>query len=106
MRIRSSVWGFSALVGRSKPKNVRRSIAGSALPVGPRSVRLAGRRGAGPHLGETVIYELGVRGLTIDPSSGVHRRGEYLGLVEKILYLVALGVTALELRPVHAFDRR
>ncbi|MGJ3264713.1 MAG: glycogen debranching protein GlgX [Salinarimonas sp.] len=53
---------------------------------------------------ETILYETHVRGLTIDPSSGVRRPGEYLGLVEKIPYLRQLGVTALELMPVHAFD--
>ncbi|MGK7296486.1 MAG: hypothetical protein ACNS61_11785, partial [Candidatus Wenzhouxiangella sp. M2_3B_020] len=33
---------------------------------------------------ETILYEAHVRGLTIDASSGVRRRGEYLGVVEKI----------------------
>jgi len=53
---------------------------------------------------ETILYETHVRGLTIDPSSGVRRPGEYLGLIEKIPYLRELGVTALELMPVQAFD--
>jgi glycogen operon protein len=55
---------------------------------------------------ETVIYELHVRGFTIDPSSGVApgRRGTYAGLVEKIPYLKDLGVTAVELLPVFQFD--
>lgn len=53
---------------------------------------------------ETILYETHVRGLTISPSSGVRRPGEYLGLVEKIPYLRELGVTALELMPVQAFD--
>ena len=46
---------------------------------------------------ETVIYETHVRGLTIHPSLGVRHRGQHLGLVEKIPYFQALGVTALEL---------
>ena len=53
---------------------------------------------------ETILYETHVRGLTIDPSSGVRRPGEYLGVVEKIPYLRELGITALELMPVQAFD--
>jgi glycogen operon protein len=55
---------------------------------------------------ETVIYELHVRGFTRHPSSGVaeEKRGTYAGLVEKIPYLVDLGVTAVELLPVFAFD--
>jgi glycogen operon protein len=54
----------------------------------------------------TVIYELHVRGFTRHPSSGVaaSRRGTYAGLVEKIPYLADLGVTAVELMPVFAFD--
>jgi isoamylase len=55
---------------------------------------------------ETVIYELHVRGFTRHPSSGVapERRGTYAGLIEKIPYLVELGVTAVELLPVFQFD--
>ncbi|MEB3321487.1 MAG: glycogen debranching protein GlgX, partial [Synechococcaceae cyanobacterium] len=55
---------------------------------------------------ETVIYELHVRGFTRHPSSGVApgRAGTYAGLIEKIPYLKDLGVTAVELLPVFAFD--
>jgi glycogen operon protein len=58
-----------------------------------------------PH-GETVIYELHVRGFTRDPSSGVapERAGTYAGLIEKIPYLKDLGVTAVELLPMFQFD--
>jgi isoamylase len=54
----------------------------------------------------TVIYELHVRGFTRHPSSGVapEKRGTFAGLVEKIPYLVDLGITAVELLPVFAFD--
>jgi glycogen operon protein len=54
----------------------------------------------------TVIYEMHVRGFTRHPSSGLPDdvRGTYAGLVEKIPYLKDLGVTAVELLPVHAFD--
>jgi isoamylase len=56
----------------------------------------------------TVVYELHVRGFTAHPSSGVARElaGTYAGLVEKIPYLESLGVTAVELMPVLAFDRQ
>jgi isoamylase len=55
---------------------------------------------------QTVIYEAHVRGLTRHPSSDVpaRRRGTYAGLVEKIPYLVDLGITAVELMPVFQFD--
>ena len=57
-------------------------------------------------LSETVLYEMHVRGFTADPGSRVseERRGTYLGLIEKIPYLVSLGVTAVELLPVQQFD--
>ncbi len=55
---------------------------------------------------ETIIYEMHVGGFTSHPSSGVapERRGTYAGLIEKIPYLVDLGVTAVELLPVFQFD--
>ncbi|MCM0082834.1 glycogen debranching protein GlgX [Geomonas sp. Red32] len=55
----------------------------------------------------TVIYEMHVAGFTKHPSSGVseEKRGTYAGLIEKIPYLVELGVTAVELLPVFQFDR-
>ncbi len=54
-------------------------------------------------LSETVIYELHVRGFTRSRTSGVKDSGTYLGLIEKIPYLQSLGVTAVELMPVHEF---
>jgi glycogen operon protein len=47
-----------------------------------------------------------VRGFTRNPNSGVgeNARGTYEGLIEKIPYLRDLGVTAVELLPVFAFD--
>ncbi len=55
---------------------------------------------------DTIIYETHVRGLTIHPSSGALHAGQYLGVIEKIPYLKSLGVTAVELLPVQAFDAR
>jgi glycogen operon protein len=54
----------------------------------------------------TIIYEMHVAGFTRHPSSGVSdaKRGTYAGLVEKIPYLVDLGITAVELLPVFQFD--
>ncbi|HZP88620.1 MAG TPA: alpha-amylase family glycosyl hydrolase, partial [Burkholderiales bacterium] len=54
----------------------------------------------------TVIYETHVRGLTVHPSSGVEHPGTYRGLIEKIPYLKELGVTAVELMPVHEFNEQ
>ncbi len=57
---------------------------------------------------QTVIYEMHVAGFTKNPNSGVtpDKRGTYAGLIEKIPYLVELGITAVELLPVFLFDNR
>ena len=54
-------------------------------------------------LAETVIYEMHVRGFTKSGTAGANDPGTYLGLIEKIPYLKSLGVTAVELMPVHEF---
>lgn len=51
-------------------------------------------------LGDLIIYETHVRGFTVHPSSGVRRRGQYGGVVDKIPYLKDLGVNAVELLPI------
>jgi glycogen operon protein len=58
------------------------------------------------HEHDLVIYEMHVKGFTNSPTSGVApgRRGTYLGVVDKIPYLQELGVTAVELLPIHQFD--
>ncbi|MBW8364677.1 MAG: glycogen debranching protein GlgX [Rhizobium sp.] len=53
---------------------------------------------------KTVIYEMHIRGFTVHPSAGVAHPGTYRGLMEKIPYLKELGVTAVELMPVHEFN--
>ena len=57
---------------------------------------------------QTVIYEMHVAGFTKHPNSGVDekKRGTYAGLIEKIPYLVDLGITAVELLPVFQFENR
>jgi isoamylase len=58
------------------------------------------------HGSDLVIYEMHVRGFTQHPSSGVApgNRGTFAALVEKIPYLLDLGITAVELMPVFQFD--
>ncbi len=56
-------------------------------------------------LADEVIYELHVRGFTQSETSGVSKPGTFLGLIEKIPYLKSLGVTAVELMPIHEFPR-
>jgi glycogen operon protein len=55
---------------------------------------------------QTIIYEMHVAGFTRHPDSGVTegKRGTYAGLIEKIPYLVDLGITAVELLPIFQYD--
>ncbi len=53
---------------------------------------------------DLIIYELHVRGFTMHESSGVLHPGTFAGLIEKIPYLLELGVNVLELMPIFEFD--
>ena len=57
---------------------------------------------------KSVIYEMHVGGFTRHPNSGVapEKKGTFAGLIEpeKIAYLKSLGITAVELLPIHYFD--
>ena len=57
------------------------------------------------HEEDAVIYEMHVRGFTKNPNSNVTagNEGTFAGVIEKIPYLTGLGVTAVELMPVHQF---
>ncbi|GAA2708250.1 glycogen debranching protein GlgX [Actinoplanes palleronii] len=55
-------------------------------------------------MAEMVVYEMHVGGFTRSPGSGVARPGTFAAVTEKIPYLTALGVTAVELLPVFDFD--
>ena len=53
---------------------------------------------------DVIIYEMHVRGFTMDASSNVTHHGTFHGLMEKIPYLKELGITAVELMPIFEFD--
>jgi glycogen operon protein len=55
---------------------------------------------------ETVIYEMHVGGFTRSTDAHVDAPGTFRGVIEKIPYLKALGVTAVELLPVMQFEDR
>jgi isoamylase len=82
------------------------STALKSVLVDPGAYEWGGDRPPRTPFAETVIYEMHCRGFTRHPSSGVApaKRGTYAGLVEKIPYLQDLGITAVELLPVFAFD--
>ena len=52
----------------------------------------------------SIIYEMHVGGFTRSPGSGVTHPGTFAGVIEKIPYLKALGITAVELLPIFEFD--
>jgi glycogen operon protein len=81
----------------------------SSVPIrGIVTAPLPARRAQLPPVGldGAIIYELHVGGFTRHPSSGVHQPGSFAGLIEKIPYLRALGVTHVQLMPVMAFDEQ
>ncbi|MGD9645962.1 MAG: glycogen debranching protein GlgX [Pirellulales bacterium] len=92
-----------------------RALAGNFLPADDGIIRppkcvviddsfdWQGDRHLKRNLSDTVIYELHVRGFTRSRTSGVDHPGTYLGVIEKIPYLQSLGVTAVELMPVHEY---
>ncbi|MCI8995690.1 MAG: glycogen debranching protein GlgX [Lachnospiraceae bacterium] len=53
---------------------------------------------------DLIIYELHVRGFTMDPSSRVVHPGTFAGLREKLPYLLELGVNVVELMPIFEFN--
>ena len=53
---------------------------------------------------DTIIYEMHLAGFTRNGNSGVAKPGTFRAVIEKIPYLQALGVTAVELLPVLQFD--
>lgn len=85
------------------------SNAGKA-PLGLLPERLVAPPSARPqaprHGHDLVIYEMHVRGFTRRANSNVpdNERGTYAGVVAKIPYLKALGITAVELLPVQQFE--
>ncbi len=84
-------WGHSG--GLPRRSLLTRSLGDRMDDINPRTPR-----------SDTILYELHVRGYTVDPSSGVRSPGTYAGLAEKADYLKDLGVTALELLPIDEFD--
>ncbi len=55
---------------------------------------------------KTIIYEMHVRGLTGDTSSGVKHPGTFLGIIDKIPHLKELGITTVELLPIMEFNEK
>jgi isoamylase len=98
--VSTALWdrGAAARPGDNGATSLRATV------VDPAAYDWEGDRPLGRPLAETIVYELHVGGFTRSASSGVARPGTFVGLREKIPYLVELGVTAVELLPVFQFD--
>ena len=80
--------------GRAPMGVLRRIDSLPALPPGPRHAA-----------SDLVIYELHVRGATMSaPHVPAELRGTFAGLSHHVEYIASLGVTAVELLPVHQGD--
>ena len=79
-----------------------------SVVVDPSTYDWEGDTPLGRPFAKTIIYEMHCGGFTRHPNSAVApgKRGTYAGLIEKIPYLRDLGVTAVELLPVFAFDEQ
>ncbi len=93
---------FSRQAAMSPGSNMGQAPLGMLAPTFAPVARDGDRRQQSGH----IIYEMHVRGFTRRAESGVgaEKRGTFAGVVEKIPYLQELGVTAVELMPVHQFD--
>jgi len=96
--------------GYSREQHKQRGSNKGKAPLGvipqPHTYDWDGDRLPTRHTHDLVIYEMHVAGFTQHPSSGVtaQQRGTFAGLTKKIPHLKALGVTAVELLPIHQFD--
>lgn len=95
--------------GHSRAAASRPGPTDGIAPLGrlSRGLKSFGRGKSPPsHTHDLVVYELHVKGFTARANSGVSlkRRGAFAGLTKKIPYLKDLGVTAVELLPIHQFD--
>lgn len=50
---------------------------------------------------EIIVYEVHLKGFTMNPGSGVSSPGTYRGVGEKAAYFAELGITAVEFLPIH-----
>lgn len=57
-------------------------------------------------LEDSIIYEMHVGGFTRHPSANAEHPGTFTAVIKKIPYLLALGITDVELLPVMGFDEQ
>jgi glycogen operon protein len=105
-------YGLGVVVPRNYSRDAARrqgdnaAMAMKSIVVDPRSYDWEGDRRLHHPSSRSIIYEMHLRGFTRHTNSGISEqtRGTYAGLIEKIPYLLQLGITAVELMPVFQFD--
>jgi isoamylase len=90
----------------AQQKGDNAATAMKSVVVDPGSYDWEGDRPLQRSSTQTIVYEMHVHGFTRNPNSGLPeaKRGTYAGVIDKIPYLVELGITAVELLPVFQFD--
>jgi len=88
------------------PKQKSGSTSMRAMALARKRYNWEGDRPLRQKREEEIIYELHVGGFTRHPSAKVTHPGTFSGIIEKIPYLQGLGITAVELLPVMAFDEQ
>ena len=96
--------GWSRKAAREPGDNCASAL--KSVVADPGVYEWQGDRALNTPIARTVVYEMHVGAFTRHPNSGVAapHRGTYQGVIDKIPYLLDLGVTAVELLPVFAFD--
>ena len=98
--------GYSRQAARQPGDNIATAL--KSVVVDPTAYDWEGDALLDRPFAKTIIYEMHVGGFTRHPSSGIapSKRGTYAGLIDKIPYLQELGISAVELLPVFAFDEQ
>ncbi len=96
--------GFSRAAAAAPGANDGKAPLGILPPQSQNAIAASNR--PVPHTSDLIIYEMHVRNFTNDPSSGLDdaTRGTYAGVIAKIPHLKELGITAVELMPIHQWD--
>ena len=97
---------YSRDAAKVEGDNVATAI--KSVVVDPHAYDWQGDQPLGRPYANSIIYEMHVGGFTRHPSSGVapNKRGTFAAVIEKIPYLLDLGITAVELLPVQQFDEQ
>ena len=91
--------GDLAFLTRQSPAHFPKCIV-----IDPEQFDWEGDRPLNYPLRDCIIYEAHVKGLSCHPNAPQQHKGTYQGVIESIPYLKALGITSLELLPIHEFN--